>query len=383
VSPMSWLRRCAAGLLVGAALVVMHPLAADAAEPPRISVVSAPSSVAAGETLVVRWRVQAEAGVGQYGDVDGVRPGTWAKLGGTSGWISWCGFPLRTQFESGSDVDAIFSVACRIPDVVPNGSYTLFLAGFDRDNVYAAEEEVTFQVVGGSSDGGVPRISDVSIDSPAVPGRDVTISWRATDESGVAAVTPWAFGPNGRVTDDDGALWLGFASGSLVSGTDRDGRYSVSLPLSAAAVDGTYTVWFSVLDVVGNREATLGPAGPGSAYATFTVGGPDATGGSGRVAAGGAAGAQTGTAADPAAPIDGSTEVDGVTGTTIPGRASAGVSEPASDNDDADDSIVTRFVSATRMGESPEFVVALVALLGLVALTRIGLSRRRRRAPSA
>ncbi|MBU3701596.1 MAG: hypothetical protein FGM58_06085 [Acidimicrobiia bacterium] len=376
---MSWLRRCAAGLIAGTALVVVTPVVADAAAPPRLSIVSAPATVAAGETLVVRWRVQAEAGVGQYGDVDGVRPGTWAKLGGPQGWISWCGFPLRTQFESGSDVDAIYSIACRIPDVVPNGSYSLYLSGFDRDGVHAAEEQVTFQVVGGSADGGVPRISDVAVESPAVPGRELTLTWRATDETGVASVIPWAFGPNGRLTDDAGMLWLGFASGSLVSGTDRDGRYSVSLPLSATAVGGTYTVWFSVVDVVGNREATLGPSGPGSVYATFTVGGPDATVGSPPPVAGGAAGGQSGPGADGATPTDGAGTVGGVTATTIPGRADAGSTGSASGSDGSDDSIVTRLVSATRVGESPEFVGVVAVLLGLVALARVGLTRRRRR----
>lgn len=365
-------------LAVSFGLLGITAVPVGAASPPQISVVSAPATVSAGETLVVRWRVRAEAGLGQYGDVDGVRPGTWAKLSGPSGgWIQWCGFPLRTEFESGSVTDGTYAISCRIPEVVPNGSYRLLLEGFDRDSVYAAEEQVTFQVVGGSFDGGAPRISDVTVDSPAVPGRDVTISWRATDETGVASVVPWAFGPNGRVTDEVGTMWLGFASGSLVSGTDRDGRYSVSLPLSAAAVDGTYTVWFSVLDVVGNRDATVSPDGPGSVYATFTVGGADATSGSPGAVGGGAAGGPTGTGADPSAPTDGSVD-DGVTTSTIPGRADAGSDAPVS-TDSSEDSIVTRLVSATSVGESPEVVVVLVVLLGLVALTRLGLTRRRRR----
>lgn len=359
---------------------------AGAASPPSITVVAAPASVSPGETLVVRWLVEAEAGLGWYGDVDGMQPGTWAKLGGPGGWVSWCGFPLRTIVESSSAGYGTFSISCRIPDVVPNGSYTLFLEGFDGAAVYAAEQRVTFEVVGGSVDGAAPRISEVSVDSPAVPGADVAISWRATDETGVASVIPWAFGPNGRVTDESGALWLGFAAGTLVSGTDRDGRYSVSLPLIAAAVDGTYTIWFSVLDTVGNREPTLGPEGPGSVYATFTVGGSTLGGGT---TGGTAGGATTGSTIPPGA--DGATDgvIDGVTdgssggasgGATAGGATTGSTIPPAAGESVVDLPGLTDLIAATRVTEAPGIAVASAG--GLALLVGLGYRRSRRR-PSA
>lgn len=359
---------------------------AGALSAPRISDVSLPARVDPGETLVMSWRVESEVGIGQYFEPGGLRPSTWVKLGGPSGWISWCGFPLVTRQVSGTPTDGRYEISCRVPDVVPNGSYSLFLSAVDTDGAYADEQQFDFLVLGGSSDGAAPFVGDVSVDSVSESCRTVVLSWRATDETGVAGVVPWAFGPNGRVTDDAGAMWLGYAAGSLVSGDERDGRYSVSLPLSVSAVPGTYTIWFSVADVVGNREARVSPAGPGSVFASFALDGGDGGG----VDCGSRSGGSTTSTTLPGV-VDGQDPVAGVgvgdvaeggTSTTLSGSGGADGADGAMERSGAgegDESLFTQLVSSSRVQGASGVIGLLVLGLALAAIARGAFARRARR----
>ena len=86
-------------------------------------------------------------------------------------------------------------------------------------------------------------------------GDAITIEWNATDESGVSGSIPWAFGPNGFLVNlASGQLWLEYGLGTLISGTEFDGRYRITLQLSASAIPGTYSLWFSTNDVSGNHS---------------------------------------------------------------------------------------------------------------------------------
>ena len=66
-----------------------------------------------------------------------------------------------------------------------------------------------------------------------------------------------------------GVLWLDSQSGILVSGTPQDGIYEIRLRMSPAAVAGTYTLWLSRGDTLGNK--TFEPATKDGVPITFTV----------------------------------------------------------------------------------------------------------------
>jgi hypothetical protein len=132
----------------------------------------------------------------------------------------------------------------------PNDTYTVFLSANDvfGNSPPGFSLNVDVAVVNGSAD------NDVQTDAATyAAGDEVTITLRASDETGVAWVVPWAVGPNGRLVDANGTLWLDYDPASLTGGDATDGTYSVTLKLSDAAVPGDYDFYFSVRDVVGNR----------------------------------------------------------------------------------------------------------------------------------
>lgn len=248
---------------------------ATAATTVTISEVSLPATVSPNQTLVIDWRVTASAGLDTIStDTGDTAPGTWVFIGGPSGWVNWCPFPIYSTRTSGTSTDGRYRATCTLPAVLPNAEYSVWIRALDTTGVYGETAGTdVFTVVGGSSDVNAPTVSDVAATpAQASAGGSLTVTFRAQDASGVSYIVPWAFGPNGRIVDDAGVVWLGYdVVPTLVSGNERDGRYSVTLPVSATAVPGTYTLWFSVGDVIGNREASLYPAGPGSVYATYEV----------------------------------------------------------------------------------------------------------------
>lgn len=264
-------------VLISAALIAAQlvgaPAPAAGSSSIEISEVSVPATIQPGETLTLTWRVVSWNGLETIvTDPGATGPGTWVFIGGPSGWVNWCPFPVYSTRTSGTATDGRYRATCTLPAALPNAQYSVFIRALDTVGVYA-EVQGTFTVVGGSDDAQAPVVSEVTA-APAqtTAGGTVTLTWRAQDATGVQYVVPWAFGPNGRIVDDAGVQWLGMdAPPTLVSGDARDGRYTVTLPVSAAAVPGTYVVWFSVGDVLDNREASLYPAGPGTVYATYDV----------------------------------------------------------------------------------------------------------------
>ena len=363
---MAIVRRIAAVSTLVGLLTVGLVAPAAASSPPVISEVSTPAPVmSAGGDVVISWRVESTAGIGTYPDVDGPRVATWIKLAGVNGWATWCGFPVAAQRVSGDDVSGTYAATCRIPADTPNGGYTAYIEALDRAGSYAEQQSVWFNVIGGSGDFSVPVVGNVSVDRLAGPGQDVTIAWDATDESGVAYLVPWVAGPNGRFVDDAGIPWAGFVTGSRVAGTDRDGRWSATLPLAVGAEPGTYTVYFSVGDVVGNR-------GFSASSVTFSV----ASGPVGDVAS------SDPTASDSRASVgapDEGTESAAAEGTI---SRSDGGSDPAvgaGAGAGEGVSVLGDLISATRLDQPSGIAVALVLVGGLVLIVGFGWRRGRRR----
>ncbi|MFM7719329.1 MAG: fibronectin type III domain-containing protein [Actinomycetota bacterium] len=275
---MKRLTRVTAALLVAAvaaSLLIGSAGVASGIGSLALSEISVPATIQPGETLNLSWRVVAAAGLDTVTTNDGgTAPGTWAKIGGPPGWVSWCPFPMFTSRTSGTATDGRYATSCTLPASLPNGEYSVWITALDTTGTYAENGGIdTFTVVGGSSDAQPPVVSEVTAaPSPVAAGGSLTLKWRAQDATGGASIIAWAYGPNGRLTDDAVVFWLGYdVPPTLVSGDARDGRYQVTLPVSATAAAGTYIIWFSVQDVLGNREASLYPDGFGTVYATYEV----------------------------------------------------------------------------------------------------------------
>jgi len=231
---------------------------------PTISEVSAPSSVQAGSELLITWRVSDSSGLRIP---DSNTPTTWSLLSGQNGFISWCGFPVPGQQISGGMNEGLFSISCAVPATAVNGEYGFSLDALDVfGNHPVLSTSGRFTVTSGATDNAAPQLSNLTVSPATVAAGDaITFEWDATDDTGVAYSIPWAFGPNGFLVDlTTGRLWLNYDLGTLVSGTTLDGHYSVTLQLSPVAPAGSYTLWFSLGDVLGNKS--FAPVG-----ATFTV----------------------------------------------------------------------------------------------------------------
>ncbi|MEI8357151.1 MAG: hypothetical protein RL698_792 [Pseudomonadota bacterium] len=243
---------------------------ADDTTPPEIGDVVVPAPFSAGSTLVFTWQVTDVSGV--YDIAEG-QPGTTAFVGGPSGWVRFCTFGLAGKRIAGDEKSGVYEARCDFPASTPNGTYSVFVGASDLYGNQAFSSGTTFEVVAGSTDAAVPSLTEVRTDAATyAPGAAVTFTFRATDATGVAYVVPWAFGPNGRLVDDAGRLWLDYAVAGLVSGDAKDGRYSVTLKLSDTAASGTYVLWFSIGDVLDNRDFTP-TAVDGAAFGTFEVAG--------------------------------------------------------------------------------------------------------------
>jgi len=221
---------------------------------PAISGVTAPSSVDAGTDLVISWRASDVSGLRI---LDAYTPTSWSLLGGPNGFVGWCGFPVPGRQVSGDMNDGLFTISCPVPANAVNGEYSFSLDALDIYGNHPLESTTgSFMVTSGATDSVAPLLSNLTMSAKTFSAGDtITFEWEASDDTGVSYSLPWAFGPNGFLVDlSTGRLWLDYGIGTLVSGTAIDGHYRVTLQLSWTAPPGTYTLWFSIGDVLGNRS---------------------------------------------------------------------------------------------------------------------------------
>ncbi|MEI6447334.1 MAG: calcium-binding protein [Actinomycetes bacterium] len=215
---------------------------------PTAAWVDVPSTVTAGETFTATFSLKDPS------SIDPNSPNV--KIGGAPGWITtWCGdagsFPLMASLASGSIADGVWSVTCTVPAKAVNDTYSFFLSAQDSFANSADGPSADFTVVGGSADNGAPLISDVVIPTSAEPGETITLTWRAADPSGVKDTPyPWVYRPAPQF----GVIYgEGVSSPVLTSGTALDGTWSQTITLPANSVSGTYYVYISVRDELGNK----------------------------------------------------------------------------------------------------------------------------------
>jgi hypothetical protein len=229
-------------------------------EPAQITNVRVPTEVQAGTPLVIRFRMT---------DPSGYQAPV-AFIGGPNGWVSdWCGFGIAATRVSGDQRDGEYEISCLVPSNVPSAGYITQI-GCECTFPDDSEEEAAyvtyeFNIVGGSSDLRAPQIffaEITSVGSPGEirPGTTFEVTTLASDESGIAYVVAWVEGPNGRLTNERGELWAPYLFGSIVRSPADNGleKFVQTITLRDDATPGLYRIWFSVGDLIGNREALYG-----------------------------------------------------------------------------------------------------------------------------
>jgi len=212
-------------------------------------------SVNAGETAVFEWTVEDETSIITYLRV----------IGGTTGWVNWCGYDVFgnpiTVFSTpvtSPVASAGFRVECRIPTNAVNGDYAVEFHAFDAFNNYATQR-VLLNVKNGAVDTDAPTISNVNvsdIDSTNTFG----ISYRVDDATGIETVFPFLADNNGDYRDSNGNSYARTLTYYVTSiPVDNDGAamqylHIMILNSGVPIKPGSYTVWVSVRDTLGNTE---------------------------------------------------------------------------------------------------------------------------------
>jgi Ca2+-binding RTX toxin-like protein len=206
----------------------------------------------AGSNLKLTWSISDASGVEK----------SYASIGGAPGWItSWCGFRIEGQLVSGDAKNGTYQINCQIPDNAVNDNYSLFVGAHDvLGNSTINSPIIAFTVIGGASDSKAPKVEKVDIAKSVSSGEEFSMTLGVTDETGVNGVYGWFMLDGGGF-----ASWTGNGShvnakgaAELVNGTTRDGDYRQSFKFSDKAPAGSYTLWLSLRDELGNKtfEAT-------------------------------------------------------------------------------------------------------------------------------
>jgi hypothetical protein len=225
---------------------------------PTISWVDVPSSVTAGSSFTASFSLK------DASSIDTASPNV--KIGGEPGWITrWCGFAIMATLTSGTTSDGVWSITCNVPTDAVSGTYTLFVSAQDFFGNAAWLDPAdqgpgVVDVVGGNSDNQAPTISGLDLTATATAGSPVTFTWNANDTNDVAYAVVWVYGPNGPLPLE--AYGGMFSQRTSESATEATFTQTVTLPANAAA--GTYSVYISTADILGNKTMQQ--------YATFTVG---------------------------------------------------------------------------------------------------------------
>jgi hypothetical protein len=206
----------------------------------------------AGSTIRLNWSVTDSSGVDK----------AWASIGGQPGWITnWCGFAIEAQLVSGTSKEGVYQIECAVPENAVNGGYSLFVSARDQlGNTTVNAPQIAFTISGGSADDRAPEAVELDFDSKAKAGGEVSFSVSIRDESGADGITGWLMKDGGGFASypDIGIYAEAKGPAELQTGTNKSGTYNQTLKFSDRAPAGSYTLWLSMRDAVGNKvfEAT-------------------------------------------------------------------------------------------------------------------------------
>ena len=204
-------------------------------------------SFQAGTTIKLNWTVSDNTGVEQ----------TWAYIGGPPGWVTWCGFGIQGTLVSGDRKNGSYQIECKLPEKAVNETYSLFVSAVDvlGNSSSGNRHQLTFTIFGGSEDKSAPAVSKIDMDSFSKPGEEFTVVTEVNDETGVNVVYGWFMRDGGGFASwTDGSSYVtALGRAELISGDSKSGVYKQVNRFSASAPAGTYTLWLSLLDDVGNK----------------------------------------------------------------------------------------------------------------------------------
>jgi hypothetical protein len=154
---------------------------------------------------------------------------------------------------SGTTFDGTYRATCNVPANAVNGSYTVFLSAtdmFGNNAAWDSSSQVDFSVAAGSADSSPPAVSGIST---RVDGGSVIVRWRATDPSGVGGQSAWLAHNVYSFASVAGPYFV-YNAANLVAGTTFDGVYEQRIDRRAITPNGTFTVWLTVIDTLGNKS---------------------------------------------------------------------------------------------------------------------------------
>jgi hypothetical protein len=228
----------------------VDPLAEPSVDvaPPTVSYDSVPTQVVAGTTLTFTWRASDPSGISEGSSN--------AWIGGPSGWVDWCGLPIPGVVVSVDGPSILYQVSCAVPANAVNQTYSIFINAQDSfanaGSVSPGADGIgDFEVVGGSSDAEPPVFSDVEVPPTVAPGATFTMKWRVVDPSGVDS-SAWVVGPAG-LADQFGSFQEGWELERLPV-SDTESVFVLTVRLAERAPGGTYEVWISARDGLGNKK---------------------------------------------------------------------------------------------------------------------------------
>jgi hypothetical protein len=201
----------------------------------------------AGTTIKLNWTVSDSSGVEK----------TWGSIGGAPGWVTWCGFGIQGNLVSGNEKSGTYQIECKLPEKAVNETYSLFVGAVDvLGNSIANMPQIAFTVTGGSEDKSAPAVYKIALDSSSKPGAEFTMVAGVNDETGVKGVYGWFMKDGGGFASwTDGSSYVrALDSAQLVNGDSKSGVYKQVHRFSSAAPSGTYTLWLSLLDELGNKS---------------------------------------------------------------------------------------------------------------------------------
>ena len=206
---------------------------------PVISLLDHPGTLVAGSSLTVTWRAT---------DASGVSFSTAWVRSPTGVAVPGCGGSAATR-TSGTATDGRYTQTCTIPVGAVAGTYTVSVQAQDTVGNTHNAADGSFTVTGGGNDVDAPVISLLDHPGTLVAGSSLTVTWRATDASGVSFSTAWVRSPTGVAVPGCGG-----SAATRTSGTATDGRYTQTCTIPVGAVAGTYTVSVQAQDTVGNTH---------------------------------------------------------------------------------------------------------------------------------
>jgi len=238
---------------------------------PVISGFSVPAVVAAGSTVTFSWRLLDPAGVQHSG----------LSVGWAPGIYTGCGFGQSATLVSGTVFDGQWSLSCTFPADAVATDYSAQVVATDFFGNATFSDWASFRIEGANADSSPPAFSDIRLSGPVRVGEAVTVTWSATDASGIDGAIMWFAAGGYSFADSTGRPYVDYS-------TPVDRRcdaartvcsFSQTVQVRADAPTGQWALWISITDVYANKTfgqvlsfPVLGPAAaPSTAPTTSTT----------------------------------------------------------------------------------------------------------------